>query len=390
MTARTGGAAAVLLAALVVLAETALVAAWLVFLLRDEGWSRLLWLVVGGLVAWRLVPRPGRPDDRAVPVTAEEAPALHRLVARAAEQAGTRPPSRVLLDTTYPVAAHATGYLGKTSLVVGLPQWSALSPSERVAALVHVLGCARPQVGPAGVLVRLADDLLTAARTILVPTSVVRAHEAAIGQTTAGYGEVGPGGMLVANRLARETSAAVGAAGMAVVAAPVRLLQQLLGRLWRPAALAAARDADARAATVAGPQATLSMLASTAGVPRGLSAAQNAARTRGTSSPPSTTPRAVTPSAPSSGSARPRSARSTTSTRAAPIGYVRSVPSPGRPRRRSLRSTPRCSGPRTRRCGPCAPAWPAASPRSSSTVAPDLGRPVSRPGPPATGGCGRR
>lgn len=275
-----GRGSAVGLALVVIAVELALVAGLVTVVARDDGWSRVLWGAVGALLLWQLLPRPARPGRRAVPVPREQAPALHDLARTVAEAVGARAPSAIAVETTYGIALVPTGYLGRATLVLGLPQWTVLGPDERVAVLASELAGGKVWRSPAGTLVRLADDLLTSARTILTPTRVVTADQAAIDQTTAGYGEVGPGGVLVANRLARETSASIGAAGMSVLSAPVRAVQSLLHRLWCPATRAAVRDGDARAAALVGAETVTAVLLSTVGTPRGLVAAAVAARNR--------------------------------------------------------------------------------------------------------------
>lgn len=276
-----GRLAAVALALVVVLAVLALFAGWVWLLLVDDGVTRIIWAVVGLLFFWRMVPRPARVDPRAVRLTRTDAPRLHELVEEVARATSTRPPDRVLLDTTYPVTVRAHGYRGGAELVVGLPQWTALDPAERVAVLAHEVACADVDRGPAGVLVRLAHDLLTNGRMLLTPARVVTADAAAIEQSTSTMGYFGPGDELAGNRMRREASASVGAAGMAVVAAPLRWVQALLTRLWRPTVHAAALAADRQAVALAGPVAVRGWLLSTVGVPRGLTAAGNAARTPG-------------------------------------------------------------------------------------------------------------
>ncbi|QIM21247.1 hypothetical protein G7075_09070 [Phycicoccus sp. HDW14] len=282
--ARTGTSrlAAVVLASLVVLVDLALVIGWVVLLVTDEGWTRILWGALGLLVLWQLRPHPTRVDRHAVPLPESAAPGLHALCAEVAAAVGARPPDRVVVDTTYPVRVQPAGYLGRATLVVGLPQWTALDPGERVAVLAHELACSGVRRAPSGVLVRLADDLLASARTILTPTRVVTADALAIEQSTGALGVIGPGDELAGNRMRREASAALGGAGMAVVGAPVRALQAGLARAWRPTLRDAAFAADRAAVEVAGTPAVRGWLLSTAGVPRGLTAANNAARTPGT------------------------------------------------------------------------------------------------------------
>lgn len=281
--ARGGSArvAALALATVVVLVDLALVLAWVLLLVTDDGWTRILWGGLGLLVLWQLRPRPARVDRHAVALPASAAPDLHAFCAEVAAAVGARPPDRVVVDTTYPVRVQPTGYLGRATLVIGLPQWTALDPGERVAVLAHELACAGVRRGPAGVLVRLADDLLTSARTLLTPAKVVTADTLAIEQSTSTMGVYGPGDELAGNRMRREASAAIGGAGMSVVGAPARAAQALLTRSWRPTLHRAAFEADRGAAAVAGTAALRGWLLSTVGVPRGLTAAGNAARTRG-------------------------------------------------------------------------------------------------------------
>jgi hypothetical protein len=272
---------ALLLAVLVVLVELALVAAWVLLLVTDDGWTRIFWGGLGLLVLWQLLPRPARLDRHAVELPASAAPDLHALCTEVATAVGARPPDRVVVDTTYPVRVQPTGYLGRATLVIGLPQWTALDPGERVAVLAHELACAGVRRTPAGTLVRLADDLLRSARTLLTPAKVVTADTLAIEQSTSTMGVYGPGDELAGNRMRREASAALGGAGMSVVGAPVRAVQALLTRSWRPTLHRAAFEADRGAVELAGTAAVRGWLLSTTGVPRGLTAAGNAARTPG-------------------------------------------------------------------------------------------------------------
>ncbi len=273
---------ALLLAVVVVLVELALVLAWVLLLVVDDGWTRILWGGLGLLVLWQLLPRPARVDRHAVVLPASAAPDLHALCTEVATAVGARPPDRVVVDTTYPVRVQPTGYLGRTTLVVGLPQWTALDPGERVAVLAHELACAGVRRTPAGTLVRLADDLLTSARTLLTPAkSVTGADSLAVEQSMSSLGILGAGDELAGNQARRGAAVAFGGAGMSVVGAPARAVQALLTRSWRPTLHQAAFEADRGAVAVAGTAAVRGWLLSTAGVPRGLTAAGNAARTPG-------------------------------------------------------------------------------------------------------------
>ncbi|MBM6399015.1 M48 family metallopeptidase [Phycicoccus sonneratiae] len=279
---RAGLVTAVVVAALVVLVDLVLVALWVWLLVVDDGVTRYLWGGLGLLVLWQLLPRPARVDTHAVPLAASQAPGLDALCREVAEAVGARPPDRVVVETAYPVHVQATGYLGRATLVLGLPQWTALDPGERVAVLAHELSCAQVRRGPAGTLVRLGDDLLTSARTILTPArSVTSADSTAVDQSMSSLGLLGAGDELAGNQARRGAAVAVGGAGMSVVGAPVRAVQALLARAWRPTLHRAALDADRAAAALAGTAAVRGWLLSTVGIPRGLTAAGNAARTPG-------------------------------------------------------------------------------------------------------------
>lgn len=273
--------AAVLLALLVVLLVLALAVGWVAVLVLDDGVSRWVWGILGALVLWRLVPRPARVDRRAVATTREEQPALHELVDAVAREVGAAAPTRVLVDTVAATRVHPTGYLGGAGLVVGLPEWTALDPGERVAALAHELRCSQARRGPAGVLVRVAGDVLSGARTILTPVRAVTADRKAVEQATSTMGYYGPGDEMAGNLMRRQASAAVGGAGMQVVAVPFRALHAALDRAWRPTLHRAAFEADRRAAALTGPAAVRGWLLAGVGVPRGATAAHNAARTPG-------------------------------------------------------------------------------------------------------------
>ena len=229
-----GRSLAVALAAVVVTVAVALVVTLVVLVLLDDGWSRVIWAAIGALLLWQLVPRPARPSADVVPLSDDDAPSLHRLVAEVADATSARRPDSVAVDTTYSTSLVPVGYLGRTTLVVGLPQWTALDGDERVAVLAHVLACADGRGGAAGILFRLADDLLTRLVLLLSPTGMVQPHETAREQSDSGMGALGAGDELAGERFRREVATSVGAAGMSVVAAPARALQRLLRRAAQP------------------------------------------------------------------------------------------------------------------------------------------------------------
>ena len=268
------------LSALVVLVAAALVLTWLWWLTRVDGLTRILWAVVGLVVVWGLLPRPGRLDEPGEEPGGDRAPALHRLVGTVAAAVGAAAPRRVLVGTGPRVRVVPVGYTGRTVLVVGLPHWTTLTPDERVAVLAHELACAQPRRRATGVLVRLADDLLVSAISVLAPV------QNPLDPTTSDGLDLqlsthGAGSTVMEGRIGRGVARGVGNAGLAVLVLPARLVHRLHGRLWRPVLHADALAADREAARVAGTEAVRGMLFSGAGVPWGRSAAGNAVRLGG-------------------------------------------------------------------------------------------------------------
>jgi hypothetical protein len=285
MASRVGGSApgggrslAVALAAVVVTLAVVAVVGLVALVLLDDGWTRVVWAAIGALLLWQLVPRPARPSAHVMPLGADEAPSLHRLVAEVADAASARRPDSIAVDTTDVTSLVPVGYLGRTTLVVALPQWTALDSDERIAGLAHVLACAHARSGAAGILFRLADDLLTRLVLLLSPTGSVQPHETAREQSDSGMGALGAGDELAGDRFRREVAASVGAAGLSVVAAPARALQRLLRRAARPSSTRSCLAADREAAALVGAPAVVGLLLSTLPPPRATVAAQVAAR----------------------------------------------------------------------------------------------------------------
>ncbi len=271
---------AVALAVAVVTVAVLVVVLCVTLVVLDDGWTRLIWAAVGALLLWQLVPRPARPSPRVVTVSAEDAPAVHRLVTEVAAAIGARRPDSVAVDTGYATSLVPLGYLGRATLVLGLPQWTALDDDERLASVAHELACAEPARDAAGIVIRLADDLLTRLVLLLSPAAVVQPHEQAREQYDSGLGVLGAGDELAGDRMRREASASVGAAGLSIVAAPARALQRTLRRAALPDATASCLGADRQAAALAGTSAVVALLLSTLPVPRAWVAAEVAARRR--------------------------------------------------------------------------------------------------------------
>lgn len=220
-------------------------------------WWRVGVLAFLALLAWELLPRPTRLDPKVVVVTADEAPALHALVHRLADEVGVRPPAVLGLETDWNAYVVSLGWGRRQALVLGLPLWAALDPDERVGALAHELGHLRSRDTAAGRVVGAALSVLGRAATVLWPEDTGE-HDS----------------LLVS------ASSALGGVVQRVLAAPVVGLVVLLGRLDAAWSQHAEYVADRLAARAAGPRAVAGALVSLLGTPRGLTAAQVAARTR--------------------------------------------------------------------------------------------------------------
>ncbi|MBR7744498.1 M48 family metallopeptidase [Phycicoccus sp. BSK3Z-2] len=266
------------LSLLVLLAAGAVLALWLWWLTRVDGLTRVLWLVLGGVVLWGVLPRSERAPKHARLLAVDEAADLHRLVGSVATAVGARTPRRIVVDIGYRIQVLPTGYVGGSTLVVGLPQWSVLTPDERVAALAHELACAETRRRPPGLLGRLANDVLVGLVSVLAPVPNPLST-ASTDRLDLLVGKHGGGDTMMEGRIGRGLARGAGNAGLALVGAPVRGVLGLHTRLWRPVLQQSALDADRAAADVAGAKPLRSVLLSTVGVPFGVSAAENAART---------------------------------------------------------------------------------------------------------------
>jgi hypothetical protein len=164
--------------------------------------------------------------------------------------------------------------------VLGLPQWTALDDDERIAVVAHELVCGAPARSPSGILVRLADDLLTRLVLLLSPTAAVQPHESTREQYDSGLGALGAGDELAGERMRREVATSVGAAGLTVVASPARIVQGALRRAALAGSTHGCLRADRAAAALVGSPTVVGLLLSTLPVPRAWVAAEVAARRR--------------------------------------------------------------------------------------------------------------
>lgn len=250
---RTGAlvlAVTVLLGSLLAL----VLALWWAFSL--VGWWRVVALALLGLVVWELVPRPARLPRSVTAVTPDEAPGLHALVARLADDVGVRAPEVVGIDTDWNAGVGSLGWGRRRALVVGLPLWTSLDADERVFLLGHELGHLRSRDTTAGRTIGAAGDLLTRAAGVLWPGPVTD------------HGDL----LLTA-------SSAIGSVVQRAVAAPVIGVLVALVRLDATQSQHAEYVADRLAARAAGPSSGVTLLSSSLHPIRGLTAAQVAART---------------------------------------------------------------------------------------------------------------
>ncbi|MGF1427055.1 M48 family metalloprotease [Kitasatospora sp. LaBMicrA B282] len=134
--------AAMLLATLVHLVTLAVLAGSVLLLVRGYPFLQGVGLVGLGLV-WLLRPRLGRWRTDAAELTREQAPALHGLVDRVAEELGVRRPDRIRITDSYNASYARIGLRRRVSLTLGLPLWTALTGPERLALLGHELGHGR-------------------------------------------------------------------------------------------------------------------------------------------------------------------------------------------------------------------------------------------------------
>ena len=115
---------------------------------------------------------------------------------------------------------------------------------------------------------------------LLSPAGVVQPHEQTREQYDSGLGALGAGDELAGDRMRREVTTSVGAAGLAVVASPARMLQGALRRALVPSGTGHCLHADRRAAALVGSPTVVAVLLSTLPVPRAWVAAEVAARRR--------------------------------------------------------------------------------------------------------------
>jgi heat shock protein HtpX len=132
----TVAASILLLAGVVALAVAG---AWLVFAYRFPALSIVVGIAMVGL-AIALRPRFGRLDPLLEVLSADNAPALFRLVDEVARAVGAPQPQVVAVDASFSAYATSVGLRRRRVLCLGLPLWAALTPQERVALLGHELG----------------------------------------------------------------------------------------------------------------------------------------------------------------------------------------------------------------------------------------------------------
>ena len=139
-------------------------------------------------------------------------------------------PDSVAVDTVYATTLVPVGYLGRATLVLGLPQWTALDDDERIATLAHELACGSPRAARAA--------SWSGSPTTCSPGWCCCCHRGAwssrtrrrASSTTAGWVRSGPATSWPVTGCAARSPPRSGAAGLTVVAAPARALQRVLRR----------------------------------------------------------------------------------------------------------------------------------------------------------------
>jgi Zn-dependent protease with chaperone function len=95
------------------------------------------------LIAFALWPRFGSVKKAlrgADPLTREDAPRLFGLIERIAAASGAPMPQFIAIAPTFNASAGIVGLRRRRTMIIGLPLWLGLAPSERVALLSHELG----------------------------------------------------------------------------------------------------------------------------------------------------------------------------------------------------------------------------------------------------------
>ncbi|GAA1142544.1 Zn-dependent protease with chaperone function [Kitasatospora gansuensis] len=87
-----------------------------------------------------LRPRFGRIRPDETYLTRAEAPALYALADRVAAAVGARPVDHIRADGRFNASFRRAGLRRRSVLSIGLPLWSTLTPSQRVAVLGHEFG----------------------------------------------------------------------------------------------------------------------------------------------------------------------------------------------------------------------------------------------------------
>lgn len=183
-------------------------------------------------------------------------PRLHALVDDLAGRVGVAAPAEIRVDTSYNMAVLLQGWRLRPTLLIGLPLWSALAPTERLAVLGHELGHLRGRDTYAGQVVWAGQDLLDGVAEVLWP------FDADV-HSPSGYGKPV---LWVTNAFQR------------LVALPFLGLSLALSRLDAATRQRNEYLADRRAAAVAGTEAMVSALAGLLGPHRGEVSASAAMR----------------------------------------------------------------------------------------------------------------
>lgn len=160
--------AAAVLASLVHLVTLAVAAGSIWLLLTGQIILMVLGVVGAGLV-WLLRPRFGGLREDTAQVTREEAPQLHELIERIADELGVRRPDRLRVQAGYLTTYSRRGVRQEVELTIGLALWTVLTPQQRIAMLARELGHGAVGSPRHGLWLRLALDTLDAWYGLLMP-----------------------------------------------------------------------------------------------------------------------------------------------------------------------------------------------------------------------------
>lgn len=95
--------------------------------------------IILAIVAFAIRPRFGRLTDDEYILSRSDAPRLHGLCDRIADELHAKPVDAIVIAPAFNAAYTTIGVRRRRVLILGLPLWNALSPQQRVALIAHEL-----------------------------------------------------------------------------------------------------------------------------------------------------------------------------------------------------------------------------------------------------------